>query len=346
MNTAADVYTWTYPIQTLLKDGHEVRILARDYGCTLDILRAKGFPFTTLKPISSKYFRTLEIFTHLWEGYKISRKFDTSFVLGFGVDAALLSTILNKPSLIFTDCEPMRLQNWLNKMWASIIITPGCFLKNLGKKQIRFNSFKELAYLNPTRFVPDPSIYDELGIPPQEKYVILRFNVFDAVHDIGRKGFSGEDKLLLFREILKYAHVFISPEGPLPPELEEHRLKINPSRMHHAINYAQMVISDTGTMTTEAAVLGTPGIMCLSNVAQFGNFIELERTYNLIFTFSQPLEAIRKAVELLKQPDLKEQWAKKRQRLLADKMDFTQSIVDLMEKYPDSLTPYREIATT
>ncbi len=345
MNTAADVYTWTYSIQTLLNKGHEVKILARDYGHTLDILRQCGFPFVSFKPIASKYLRILEIFRHIQKGFEVSRDFNPTILVGFGVDVALLSVLINKPGLVFTDCEPMHLQNWLNNLWASAVITPLSFLNNIGKKQLRLNSYKELAYLSPDRFSPDPSIYRELGLERDEKYVILRFNIFDAVHDIGRKGFSEEDKINLCRELHKYVTIFISPVGALPPELEVFRLKIQPYRIHHVLYYAQMVISDTGTMTTEAAVLGTPGIICLSNVAEFGTFMELERKYGLLYAFSDSAKVIQKSIELLKQPNLKWDWAQKRQKLLAEKADFTRFITDLIEQYPGSLIKYREAAS-
>jgi hypothetical protein len=94
-----------------------------------------------------------------------------------------------------------------------------------------------------------------------------------------------------------------------------------------------MVVADTGTMITEAAVLGIPGILCLSNAKQFGNFLELEQKYGLIYSFSEPEKAIHKAVELIQQPGLKEQWDIKKQKLLADKIDVTQFMVDYVENY-------------
>jgi len=44
---------------------------------------------------------------------------------------------------------------------------------------------------------------------------------------------------------------------------------------------------------------------------------------------------------LIQQPDLKEQWAKKQERLLADKIDVTQFTVDFIENYPESFYRYK-----
>ncbi len=95
-------------------------------------------------------------------------------------------------------------------------------------------------------------------------------------------------------------------------------------------------------MTTESAVLGTPSVTCLSNADRFGNFIELEHKYGLLYAFRQPDKAIAKAIELLQQKDVKEQWAKKRQKLLKDKIDLTRFMIDFIENYPDSLKKYKK----
>jgi len=333
MNTPADVYTWKYPIRILLDEGNEVSILARNYGCTLDVLKEEGFSFSAFNCIKSKYFKVFEIFTHVNGARKLSRQFKPSIIIGFGADAALAAGFLNKPCVVFIDSEPTPLlQYLLMKPFVNAILTPNCFLKNLGGKQIRFNSFKELAYLHPKRFTPDPSIYNELGINSNEKYVILRFNAFDAIHDIGRKGFSNDDKFRLFQELRKHSNVFISSEGPLSLELQGHSLNINPSRIHHALYYASLVVGDTGTISTEAAVLGTPAIIYGSFAGKFGNFIELERKWGLIYSFTNCNLAIEKAVEILKNINSKNEWQIKRKQLLADKIDAVDFIVNLIKQ--------------
>ena len=103
-------------------------------------------------------------------------------------------------------------------------------------------------------------------------------------------------------------------------------------RIHHALYYAQLVVSDTQTLTTEAAILGTPAIRCNNFVGtnDMGNFIELEQKYGLIYCFRDSKKAIQKAVELASHPDLKQEWAIKRERLLADKIDVTQFMVSFI----------------
>jgi len=108
---------------------------------------------------------------------------------------------------------------------------------------------------------------------------------------------------------------------------------VNGVFLHDAEYYAQLLVTDAQTMTTEAAILGTPAIRCNSFVGtnDAGNMVELAEKYQLIFNYSDPNKATAKAMELIKQPDLKQQWQAKRQRLLADKVDVHKFMVEAIE---------------
>lgn len=345
INTPAQAHTWKFVIKNLMGKGHKVKVLARDYGFTDEILSKLGFQVCTLPYIKIKYLRPFEIITHLQNGFRASKGFTPTVIIGFGVDAALIAGLLRRPCIIFTDSEGLPVQSFLTKLFASAIITPGCFMGDLGKKHLRIEGFKELAYLRPGYFKPDPSIFTELKISKNETYVILRFNVCDAVHDIGLHGFTVADQLNLVQEFNKYTRIFISPEGSLAKELDSYRLPITYERIHDALYYAQLLVTDTQTMTTEAAILGTPAVRCNSFVDHhnMGNFIELENKYDIIYSFRDTKQAIQKAIELIKQPDLKEQWTKKRQKLLSDKIDFTKFMTDFIENFPQSFKEYNRI---
>jgi uncharacterized protein len=342
INTSAQVYTWLHPISEFMRRGYPVRIIARDYGSTTKILKAAGFQFSTFKPVGSRFWRILGTFSHIERCFQLSRGFSPTMFLGFGFDAALTAAFFHRPSIIFLDDDHTIVQNNLTRLFASAIITPNCFIGGLGKRQIRIQGYKELAYLHPNHFTPDITIFNELKIPPGSPYVILRFNVGDAIHDIGWHGFTVDDQIRLVKELERYARVFISPEKPLPPELEKNRISIPYNRIHHALYYAQMFVGDTGTMTSEAAILGTPGISLNAMTIRMGNFNELSHKYDLLYCFKQPEAAIKKALELIHDPDLKRRWAEKRQRLLRDKIDVSRFMIDFIEHYPESVAPQKE----
>jgi predicted glycosyltransferase len=344
INTPAQAYTWQHTMEEFRTKGHEIKVLARNYGATPGILRRLGFECSTFEPVGAGTGRLFGSFRHFQQCIRLSRGFDPTMVIGFGIDAAITAARFRKPCILFIDDDPTHLQNSLSALLASSVITPHRF-PELGKKQVRIQSYKEFAYLHPRFFSPDISIYDELKLEKGARYAILRFNAWDAVHDIGHHGFTIDDQFTLVREIEKYAEVFISPERPLHKDLEKYRLPISQNRIHHALYYAQLLITDTQTMATEAAILGTP-VVRSNNFAgphDLSNFIELEEKYDLIYSFPEARDAVAKALDLIKRPDLKKEWAQKRLKLLADKIDFSQFLVDYIENFPDSYEKYRRM---
>lgn len=330
------------------ENGHEVLLTARRKDILLDLLNAYRFEYTQIS--SDRRGKSLvglatELLKRDYELFKIARSYRPDIMVGMTHEnLAHIGRILRIPSIAFADSESASLSNLLTFPFADVICTPSCFKKNLGKKQVRYEGYHELAYLHPNYFKADSSVLDELGLKAEDKFVILRFVAWQAAHDIRQHGFDMPTKRRLVKEIGKYARVLITSESPLPEEFEKHRITTPPEKIHDLLYYAILLIGDTQTMTTEAAVLGTPAVRCNSFVGSndMANFIELERKYDLIYSFRESDKAIRKALELLQQPNLKEQWVKKRQRLLADKIDVTQFMIDFIENYPESFYKYKE----
>jgi len=336
VNTPAQVHEFRHVVRTLEMRGHKVMLLARDYECTLPLLDAYGMRYEVYgRAQRGGRRRALELVPYVCKAHRLAREFRPDVVVGTGIMEAYTALLLRKPCVVFTDTETPALEQFLFKPFVRAIYTPACFRKDLGRKHVRYNGLKELAYLHPDHFQPDPSIYNLLGIDRDERYVILRLNPLDAFHDIGVRGFSSEDKLRLVQALEPYARVFISSDARLEPGLERYTIGIPPHRIHDAEYYAQLLVTDAGTMLTEAAVLGTPGVHCSDYVARrsLGNLVELAETYRLTFNYSDPNRAIAKAVELIKQPDLKQQWQERRQTLLADKIEVLKFLVETIESH-------------
>jgi predicted glycosyltransferase len=87
-------------------------------------------------------------------------------------------------------------------------------------------------------------------------------------------------------------------------------------------------------MAVESAILGTPSIYVSSLAGTMGNFSELEEKYGLLFNYNDSEAALKKAVELIKDPELKKTWSLKRAALLKDKIDVTEFMVKLIEGIP------------
>jgi uncharacterized protein len=345
LKTPAHVHLYKNVIKNLESRGHKAFILARNYGDTITLLDEMGFEYFVYANIpTSKYGKVLSLPFNVLTAYNFLRKKKPDLLIGMGIYSTCTSQLLRKRCVLFNDSEPTPFQFMFFKLFVDVILTPSSFTKELGSKQIKINSFKEIAYLHKNYFVPDIGIYNFLGINQSEDYILLRFNAFDAVHDMGIKGFSIDQKRSLVSELSKYAHVFISSESKLPDEFNKYLLKIPKSRIHDVLYYAKLVVTDTQTTTTESAILGTPVVRSNSFVGKhdMGNFIELENKYHLIFNFKDPQKAINKSIELIQVPDLKTEWENKKDLLLAEKTDLTKFLVYFIENYPQSLKKIRD----
>jgi uncharacterized protein len=341
-NTPAQVHFFRNICFELKKKGHEVFILYRDYGETKDLIKEFELPaFLYCSPPVSKIGKLISLPKNVIMAARYLRNKQIDIVVGFGVYDAFTSFLLNVPCVVFTDSEPnankfsYAIQFKLFIPFVNHIITPDAYRQDLGKKHIRVNSYKELAYLHPNYYQPNADIYNIIGINKDEKYAILRFNAFDAVHDAGITGFTNPDKIRLVNELEKFMKVFISTESKLPAEIDDRILSIPKNRIHDALYYSQLLVTDTQTMATEAAYLGVPTVRCNRFVGKhdMGNFIDLEYKYGLMYNFSQSSEAIEKAIFLANNLNLKNEWQVRRSILLNEKIDITQFLIKFIEQH-------------
>ena len=326
--------------------GHEVLITASEKEMAYRLLDEYGLDFTPLggygSTLASKAINIPRLDLKM---YSAVRKFRPDLFLGFGsIRNAHVSKMMRKPAIAFDDTEPSPIEHMLYVPFTDAILTPSSFRKDFGRKHVRYDGYIELAYLHPDNFRPDPTVLQWVGLNKDDPYVIMRFVGWKAGHDVGRGGFELATKFRAVRELEKYGRVLISSELPLPPELEPYRLTAPPGQIHHLLHYARLLVGDSGTMTTEAALLGTPAVRCDSIVAagDLGNFAELEHRYGLIYNFAAPQPALDRALSLVARPRLKEEWRAKRDAMLRDKIDVNAFMVRFVEEYPASFAACRE----
>jgi predicted glycosyltransferase len=257
--------------------------------------------------------------------------------------SAIVAWILRKPHISLEDTFNNE-QVKLYLPFTNCVLTGDYKHPSLGKKEIKYSGYQELLYLHPNNFNLDPSILDLLKVKEDEKYIILRFVSWNASHDIGHSGLSIEMKHKAVNELSKYVKVFITSEKELPDELKPYQIKILPERMHDALAFASLIYGESATMVSEGAVLGVPGIY-LDNTGRLYTK-EQEEKYGLVFNYTESLEdqekSIQKSVELLATPGIKEEWQKRRERMLADKIDVTAFFVWFVENYPESVEVMKE----
>ena len=113
--------------------------------------------------------------------------------------------------------------------------------------------------------------------------------------------------------------------------------------------YATMLIGDSQTMTSEAAVLGTPAIRCNTFVGRIHYLEEEEHSYQLTYGFrpEHSEQMFAKIQDLLSMgtESLKTEWNIRRQRLLQDKIDYTKFLIWYVENYSASVKEAKDEAT-
>ena len=331
----AHVHFFKYFIYEMKRRGHEFIITTRNKDVSVQLLRAYDIEHEIVGEAANGI---ISLFVE-WLGrdlkiYRIAKQFKPDILVGINNPSiAHVAKLIVAKSIIFTDTEHAKLSNFVTFPFSDVVCTPFCFKKTLGRKQLRYNGYQELAYLHPNYFKPDPSVLANLDLNQEDIYVIVRFVSWGASHDIGQGGFNAEGKKRLVEELNRYAYVLITSENSLPEELEKYRLRIAPEKMHDLLYYAKLYVGEGATMATEAAILGTPSIFVSSLSNKLGNFVELESKYGLVHSYQKQDSGIEKAVKLLSQVNSKEEWAKKRRSLLNDKIDVTQFMVNLVSNY-------------
>ncbi len=335
MGHPAHVHLFKNFIWELQKRGHRVLVTARDKEVTIDLLKVYNIEHIVVGKIgNSKIDLLREWVIRDYKILKIAKKFNPDILMGMSNPcAAHVSWILGKKSILMDDTEHASLTHKITYPFADVICTPSCYKKDLGKKQVRYDGYHELAYLHPNYFTPTPSVLEFFGLKESDTYIVLRFVSWGANHDVGHSGLSLDDKRKAVHTFEKYGRVLITSEQELPDDLEKYRISATPEKIHDLLYYATLLYGESATMASECTVLGTHAIFC--DYAGRGYTDEEEEKYDLVYNFKNEEtmgeESLNKAIELLNNPNLKIEGKKKREILLKDKIDVTGFMVNFVE---------------
>ncbi len=158
--------------------------------------------------------------------------------------------------------------------------------------------------------------------------MIIRLSALKAHHDTRAKGISTE--LLNKIKSLLTDYTII----------ESHELKkqyqIKPWDMHHVLAFAKIIICDSQTMAAEAMVLGTPSIRINTFVGRISYLEELENKYKLGYGILPDKKNYTNILNTIKyladDKEVDTHWQAKRQKMLSDKIDLNQWMIDFFEK--------------
>ncbi len=332
----AHVHLFKNMAREMIEKGHEFFFTIREAEHQAALLEENGFNYAVIGlKRKGSVRKLLGIITFTYKIFRIALKFKPDLFLSHGsMYAGYAAFLTRKKHIALEDTGNME-QLFFSKPVSDVILSPQCLQVDLGKKHIRYNGFHELAYLHPERFNPDISVLKELNVREGEKYVIMRFVSWNATHDFGQSGLSSVEKSALIKEVSKFATVFISGERQLPYEFEKYALRLPPGRLHHALFYASMYIGEGATTASECAMLGTPAIYINSITA---GTLEQQENYGLLFGFRNSEGIVEKVNDLFNMPHLRDEFQRRRFKMLADNIDVTSMLVWFVENYPDSKT--------
>jgi predicted glycosyltransferase len=334
-NTPAHVHLYRNAVDRLERAGHDVLVLTREYACTTDLLEYFGLPYRVYGEHDTSGYSKLRFARELGGQFRSiateTLRFGPDVVFGRGPYAAFAGTLSRTPVVLVLDDEPGDFNHAVSRPFADCILSPAVTRRDLGDDHYTFDGFKECAYLHPAVFEPNADVRESLGVGSDEPYVLVRFNALDALHDAGLEGFRPEQRRDLIERLSEAATVLVSDEGDdvdlgsLPAREYDH----HPARIHDAMSEAALLVADTGTMATEAALLGTPALRYRgTDDHEYGEFRELERA-GLAEQFDA-YDAVRdRALELLGDPGTADRWARRRREYVGDLVNLTDLLVDV-----------------
>lgn len=349
INHPAHVHLYRNVYKRLVSNGHQVDVVVKDIPSAKKLLQMYDIPYSDLGTKKDNIIKKgLEQLEYDWKIWKMVRHNHYKIGLGSSINLPHVSRISSMASIVCDDdddaVEPLFAK--YAHPFADVILSPTDTPRK-SKRVVYYPAYHELSYLHPDEFNPDPSVLDDAGIKYTidksgrvecEPFFIMRFNAFKAHHDVGVVGLTIENKRKLIEMLSKKGKVFITTERNIDDEFLPYQLKVSPEKAHSLIYYATMLIGDSQTMTSEAAVLGTPAIRCNTFVGRIHYLEEEEHHYNLTYGFRpENSEAMfSKIEELLAMPNLKEEWGIRREKMLSEKIDYAKFLTWFIENYPQS----------
>lgn len=322
----------------LKKKGHTILFTTRQKEYETELLAAYDFDFVSFgKHYSSLAGKIFGLFKFDFKLLLTALKFRPDYFVSHGsIYAAHIAALIGRPHISMEDSGNME-QIKLYRPFTRAILTPDILPEQLGDKQIRYKGYHEIAYLHPKYFKPDSAVKEWLGLKNNEKFCIVRFVSWKATHDVGHRGFSSDEKLLLIQKLKEKFRVFISSEATLPDGLKQYQIKLPPHLIHHALAFAEIVISEGATIASEAGVLGTPSIYVNSIERSYN---EDQEKYGTVFNFRSGKGVVEKTAQII--DDDRQLFKQRSQKLLAEKIDVTAFMIWFVEQFPISLLTIKE----
>lgn len=290
----AHVHYFRNLAKKITDEGGSVLFTLREKEMALSLIQAYGFDYVSFgKPERKIWRKALAQFTITVKLFFTAKKFRPDVIVNSTHYSAFVAWLTGKPHISIEDTFNME-QVRLYQPFTSVILTGNYPHPGL-KKQILVDAFQESLYLRSGYFTPDPGVLDNLGLKQGETFTVVRFVSWTASHDIGQTGLTPENKVKAVQSFLRYGKVFITSEVDLPSEIEQYRVRVAFENIHHLLYYASLIFSESATMISEAALLGTPGIYLDDNGRYYTR--HLSEKYGIVSNYTGALTDQQKAIE-------------------------------------------------
>lgn len=284
----ADVWTLGAVEDRLLADGAETLWLSRPgKDSVVELIEARGRPHVPAAEAgTSMPSLARELLQRDWRAWREVLRFKPDVILTRSPAGVHAGRLTRTPVLYDTDDGHVAgFLYYVAGPLANIIASPTATEKNYGKQHRRYQGYKELFYLHPSRFTPDPAIRTELGLAADKPFHVLRLTAFTASHDVSEAGMSRDQIDRVIERLETTGRVVISSEDDLPPDLADRRIAAAPERFHHVLAAADLVVGDSQTVCSEAGVIGTPSLRFNTWAGRHPYQVELEERWGLTKAF-------------------------------------------------------------
>lgn len=327
----AHVHYYRNFISMMKNKGHKFIVIARERDVIFNLLDSYNIDYESrgkgrdgvLGKILYFFYAIIFIFIRV-------KRNDVDILLSHGgIYTSIVGFISQIGSLTTEDTEHAKWSHRVSKPFTSYYLTPDSFYKDLGRKHKRFSALMEWFYLNPLYFNKNASVKNKLGLASDEKYVIMRFVSWTAHHDLGQKGLSLE----LTKEVVSLLKVdykvFISSESELPEDLLKYKLPTSPEEILDVLCFANLFISESGTMASEACLLGTKTVYI--NSLPLMCYLKLEQDYNLLKHFNSEKGLIEYIRKQLLDIELKKKAIQQRDKMVSNFIDPNNYLIEFVE---------------
>ena len=252
---------YKHAIEALTEKDIDVHIVLRLRGKLVDIFQKEclNVPFVLIGEHRKTIFgKMVDMINRdiAFLRYLSKIKFDAG--TGFGsINIAHTTRFFRKPAIIFGDDTENKLGLYLIKPFATRIVMPS---SAQGNNLLKYNGFKELAYLHPNHFTPDKKVLEPYNLDPYE-YVFIR-EVSSASLNYRRAEMGKLSKILTYLKEMDLKILLSIEDKSLIDLFKDHCiiLKEPVEDIHSLLHFAAFTLSSGDSMARESCLVETPAI--------------------------------------------------------------------------------------